>query len=159
MLTTRSTFDSLLPTFGSMRRDFERALGEVEAKGNVAARYGYSPLSMWQDEQHVYVHVDVPGMAHEELDVQFDDGKLWIRGERKWTKKDASFDYNERRFGRFERAVLLSDMIDPSSIDATLEDGVLCITLMKKPEAQPRSITIKHRSSPVKKLSEESSTD
>ncbi len=117
------------------------------------------PLSMWYDEGQVYVEVDVPGFIESDLDVQFEDGKLWIRGERKLADEHPGFEHNERFYGRFERAVSLTDVVDPAMIDAELAHGVLRITLSKRPEAQPRSIAIRSGSPPLKKLSDESSTD
>lgn len=158
MLYPTVKFDSLIPHFGAMRRDLERAFDEVEANG---LRRGKSmcPLSMWHDDSRVYIEADVAGFAESDLDLQFDDGKLWIRGERKLADDHPTFEHNERFYGRFERAVTLSDVVDPDSIDAELAHGVLRITLSKKPEAQPRMISIRNGSSSVKKLSGESSAD
>ncbi len=99
------------------------------------------------------------GFAESDLDLQFDDGKLWIRGERKLADDHPAFEHNERFYGRFERAVAISNVVDPDSIDAELAHGVLQITLSKKPEAQPRMISIRNGSGSVKKLSDESSAD
>lgn len=153
MLNSGSGMNSLLPGLGSMRREMQRALEDVG--GNGLRTVSRCPITMWQDEGSVYVHADVPGLTREDLDLQFEDGKLWIRGERQWFGDDG-FVHNERSFGKFERAILLSDVIDPSSIDARLEDGVLIIQLMKKPEAQPRKISIRHEGS-KKNLSDDSS--
>ena len=153
-----TNMNSLLPALGSMRREVQRALDDVSRNGFQNATVP-CPISMWQDEGSVHVHADVPGMTQDDLDLQFEDGKLWIRGERKWFGEDG-FVHNERTFGKFERAILLSDVVDPSSIDARLEDGVLIIHLMKKPEAQPQKIAIRHESgSSKKKLSDDSSGD
>lgn len=130
----------MLPTFGAMRRDFQRALDEVGRNGHSPIG---CPISVWQDEQHVHVHADVPGVTAEDLDLQFDDGKLWIRGKRDWFG-DRSIDHNERRFGSFERGIVLPDSVDLNSIDASLEDGVLLVKLTRKPESQPRSIKVRH---------------
>lgn len=152
MFSTRSNI--MLPAFGSMRRDFQRALDEVGQ--NRRMFQDLCPISMWQDDQHIYIHADVPGLSHDEIDLQLEDGRLWIRGERKWFGDNTPFEHNERLFGKFERTVVLSDVIDPSSIDATLESGVLLITLTRKPESRPRSIEIRDKASTVKKLSDDS---
>lgn len=142
-MNTRTAFESLLPAFGTVRRDLERALNRMGANGSTCS--GLSPLSLWHDDRHVYIAADVPGCSLADLELQFDDGKLWIRGDRK--SPQVEYGFNERRYGKFERAVLVPEMIDPSSIDATLEDGVLTIVLAKKQEAQPQPIQIKHRAS------------
>jgi HSP20 family protein len=100
-------------------------------------------LTVWQDAQHLEVEVDVPGFAQTDLELRLEEGKLWIRGERKPPRE--GFAYNDRPAGKFERAVLLPETIDPGSIDATLAEGVLQVRLSKKPEAQPQPIPIKVR--------------
>ena len=155
MLYPTVKFDSLIPHFGTMRRDLERAFEQFESNG-VHKEYRTCPLSLWHDEQRVYIRADVPGYTSDDLDLQFDDGKLWIRGERRLSEDHPKFEHNERYFGKFERAVVLSDIVDTESIDAELQDGVLTITLTKRPEAQPRSIAIRNGSHSVKKISDES---
>lgn len=138
-MNTRTAFESLLPGFGSVRRDLERALQQAGQSG----QRGNAPcsLSMWHDERTIYVAADVPGCTLNDLEVKFDDGKLYIRGERAVPQYEP--DYNERRFGRFERTVAIADVIDTSSIQAELVDGVLTITMSKRPESQPLAIQIK----------------
>jgi len=46
-------------------------------------------------------------------------------------------------YGRFERLISLPDVVGPDSIEAKLHDGILSITLQKKPEAQPKKVAIK----------------
>ena len=144
MLTTR--LSSYMP--GSFVNTVRRELDEAfnQALGNRAAQLEQAfslPLTIWGDDEHVYVHADVPGFDRESLDVVYKDGQLWIRGERKVTRDDGKYWHNERMFGQFERAVAIPDTIDPGSIEAELVDGVLMITLSKKPEAQPTRIAIK----------------
>ena len=151
MLTRFPEFDSLLPAFGTMRRELERSFGEVANNGQAAVR-NFCPISLWQDDRQVHIQVDVPGMTNDQLDLRFEDGKLWIRGNRIWSDKKVSFEYNERRFGQFERVVALTDTVDPSTIDAELRDGVLHISFTKRPEAQPRSVPIRYQNESMKRL-------
>lgn len=147
-------FDSLVPQLGVMRQELERAFEAVESGGHRSAR-GLCPLSMWHDERHVYIEADVPGFGESDLDVQFQDGRLRIRGERTLAE-DQSFDHNERAFGTFERSVAVSESIDPTTIEADLANGLLRITLSRKPEAQPVSVSIRNGSDSVRKLSDDS---
>lgn len=141
-----STFNPRLETlwrhpFETMDRDFDRFFGG-ERQGR-AVEAPAAPLSLWEDEEHVFVEVDVPGLAKEDLDLTVRDGRLWITGERKFPQGDVKSWYDERRYGRFERVISLSDLVDPDSIEASLENGVLSITLAKKAEARTHRITIK----------------
>jgi HSP20 family protein len=77
------------------------------------------------------------------LTITMDAGQLWIRGERKFTHSEQKRWYDERFYGNFERAIALPDTVDPSAVEASLSDGVLAITVGKKPECQPYRVTIK----------------
>jgi HSP20 family protein len=128
----------------TVRRELDEAFSQAFGNRTAQLEQSFSlPLTIWGDDEHVYVHADVPGFDRESLDVVFKDGQLWIRGERKVTLEDGKYWHNERMFGQFERAVAIPDTIDPGSIEAELTDGVLMITLSKKPEAQPTRIAIK----------------
>jgi HSP20 family protein len=101
-----------------------------------------APLSLWQDEDHIYVEADLPGMADEDVEVTVHKGVLFIRGERK-PEPDRHYLYNGRAWGRFERAVKLPDEVDAGAIQAELSRGVLRLTMPKSPETRPRKIALK----------------
>lgn len=113
--------------------------------GNGASLRKIAPLSLWEDAQAVYLEMDVPGIALEDLDVAIHKGRLTIKGQRKAAVPAPEFSYQERYFGEFERSVMLDEWVDPSSIEATLRDGVLHLKLSKKPEAQRQKIAINYR--------------
>ena len=48
-----------------------------------------------------------------------------------------------RAYGKVERQITLPETADPESIEAELRDGILHLTFKKKPEAQPRRISVK----------------
>ena len=96
----------------------------------------------WSDGNAVFIDMDVPGIALADLDVSVENGKLTIRGQRKATERPDGYMHEERFFGQFERTVALSEWVDPSTIEATLSNGVLHLKLSKKPEAQRQKVTI-----------------
>ena len=114
------------------------------SNGKGAALRAMAPLSLWEDAQAVYLEVDVPGIALEDLDVAIHKGRLTVKGQRKAAAPAPEFSYQERYFGEFERTVMLDEWVDPTSIEATLRDGVLHLKLSKKPEAQPQKIAIRN---------------
>ncbi len=127
--------------FEIVRRDFERA---VAGSGNAGTVAGLAaPLTLWEDENNVVLEIDAPGISRDELDLTFENGTLTIRGERKTTECAGKCWHDERRYGTFERTVTLGDTLDANSVDASLADGVLRISLAKKPEAKPHKITVK----------------
>jgi HSP20 family protein len=127
--------DPLQTVFGDVPLDFSWT-----ANGTFLRRV--APLSLWEDGEAVYIEMDVPGIALEDLDVAVHKGRLTIKGQRKVPAASAEFTYQERFFGEFERSVMLDEGVDCSSIEAHLRDGVLRLRLAKKPEAQRQRIAV-----------------
>ena len=153
-------YDFAPSLFGTMRRElddaFEQVFGRSEQRGNGHAAAMYeAPLSLWEDDSHVYLELDVPGFRQEDLDITFEKDRLWIRGERH-CHADRNYWRNERSFGRFERWIAMPEVIDRDSISAELHDGVLFLSLAKKPEAKATKIDIKCASSDPKVLTDNS---
>ncbi len=101
-----------------------------------------APISLWHDEDRIYVEADLPGMAEEDVEVTVHKGVLYIRGERK-PEADRKYLYDGRNWGRFERAIRLPDEIDAAHVEAELSRGVLRLTLPRSAEAKPRKIALK----------------
>ena len=113
------------------------------------ADYFFSGLASWEQRQinvdvqekddKVFVTADVPGITKDDLSVTIENGILTIAGERKReTDEDC---WSERCFGSFSRSLRLND-VDESSINATLKNGVLQLTLNRPESAKPRKIPI-----------------
>jgi HSP20 family protein len=100
------------------------------------------PISVWQDEDHIYVEADLPGMSDQDVEVTVHKGVLFIRGERK-AEEDRPYLYDGRTWGRFERAITLPDEVNAEEVQAELAQGVLRVTLPKSPETRPRKIMLK----------------
>jgi hypothetical protein len=77
------------------------------------------------------------------LEVTVQQGCLRICAERRAPEENRDYWHNERQYGRFERVISLPDVVDADSIDAEMRNGVLCVRLVKKPEAQPKKVAIK----------------
>ena len=67
-----------------------------------------------------------------------------MKGERKFEteEKEENFQRIERRFGSFTRSFTLPATVNTEDVAALCADGVLSITLAKKPEATPKQIQI-----------------
>ena len=138
-------FTRLPEPFGTMAREMDRAFEEFTDQAVVTRPQ--APVALWDDDQAVSLEVEVPGIRQEDLELTVRDGRLLIAGERKAPQRSGKCWFNEHKYGRFERLIALSDMIDTNSIEAALENGVLYVTLHKRPEAQPHRITINSRDS------------
>jgi len=99
------------------------------------------PVAMWQNEDHVYVEVDAPGLTEQDVELTVHAGELILRGERKCERQEGGYDY--RRYGKFEQRLTLPADVTPDGVEAKLTRGVLNITIPKTPESKPRKIAIK----------------
>ncbi len=77
------------------------------------------PLSLWQDEDHLYVEADLPGLTDQDVEVTVHKGILYIRGERK-AEEGRKYLYNGRTWGRFERAISLPEQVNAEAVQADL---------------------------------------
>jgi len=102
-------------------------------------------MSLWETESGVVLEFDVPGVKSDQIELSIERGVLSVRVDRKAPEVQNQKWLDERRYGQFERAVSLPESIDPGSVDASLEDGVLKVTLQRKAEAQPQKIMIQTR--------------
>lgn len=98
----------------------------------------YNPqLSLEQGEKSYLVKVDLPGLDKDSINVELEKNLLTISGERKVSKEstsDQGFYSSERSYGSFNRIVTLPNDADPESqIDANYSNGVLSITIPRKP--------------------------
>jgi len=78
--------------------------------------------------------VDVPGLTKEDVKVRVSgDNILTIEGERKETQEEDEngFRRRERFVGKWERRFQLPENVDPGSIQAKVEDGVLKVIVPK----------------------------
>jgi HSP20 family protein len=90
------------------------------------------PVDIYETEDSYIVTAEVAGLAREDLQIQLQDGKLTLRGERR--SSDASsvrFERVERGHGRFARAFVLPRAVDASAVTADLQNGVLTISVPK----------------------------
>jgi HSP20 family protein len=104
----------------------------------------YPTLNVWEDSQAFHAEADVPGVRMEDLEVSVKGDELTIRGERRGPEvKDGAWLHLERGEGSFCRVLRLPAEVDEKKIDATLQNGVLRITLLKAEQARPRRIEIR----------------
>jgi len=103
-----------------------------------------SGLSVSEDDKHVYVEAAVPGIDPDKVEVTYDKGVLWIRGEQEQSKQDKDRKFYRRASSSFSYRMAVPGEIDMSKEpQATCKNGVMKVTFDKVPEAQPKKITVK----------------
>lgn len=90
------------------------------------------------------VLVELPGMTTDQVDITVEDGVLAISGERKFydSVQEESFHRIERRFGAFQRKMVLPQQCDVNKVQATMNNGLLTIDVPKVETARPKRIEV-----------------
>jgi len=125
-----------------VERAFRAAFGEG---GGVSAAGAFSPLlDVEENDEGFTLHVELPGVAPEDVEVSLEENVLTIAGERRfYDDRDVDgFRRIERNFGRFHRAVRMPDRVDANRVGATFRDGLLRVTVPKAEDAKPRRIEV-----------------
>ena len=102
-----------------------------------------APASLWEADEKLHVELDVPGVAADAVEVTVENGQLSITVERSAGENPPTYAYNERRFGNVTRTLDLPDTVDPETVEAGLRDGVLHVSVAKRPETQPRRVEVR----------------
>jgi HSP20 family protein len=142
-----SVRDALLADFWRMQEELDDLLGGRAAfSGGIRSLpHGSFPaINVLQTPDNVQVYLFAPGLDPKKLDISIEQNLLSISGERQVPMEDKATYYRQERFaGAFNRAISLSDDVDPDRVDATYRDGIVHITLNRRESAKPRHIQIR----------------
>ena len=121
-----------------MDRLFNRFFGELRPMEVV----GSCVVDVSEDDEHVFINAELPGMTREDLELTLENGLLTISGEKKSETIPGNEDLNERYYGRIYRSLTLPSGVDEKKVRATMKEGILRIVLDKTPESKPHRIPI-----------------
>jgi HSP20 family protein len=119
-------------------RLLERAAGPI-----------WSPTieTLTRDNRFVF-RVDLPGLRRDDVKVEIAENELVISGQRTQDEREVKGGtvYSERRYGSFERRIMLPEGCNLEDVEAVFENGVLEVSLPTPKRASPssRTIEVKH---------------
>jgi HSP20 family protein len=137
----RRSFDPFEMMSDLMRWDPFPELGRMTGRRGE----GFVPAFDVKETKDAYLfRADLPGVRDEDLELSVTGNRLTVSGRREEEKQeeDERMYAYERSYGAFSRSFVLPDGADDEHIDAELKNGVLTLTVPKKPEVQPRRIQI-----------------
>ena len=107
-------------------------------------RYLFTPpIDIYESDEGLVLHADLPGVAIDTLELQVQDNRLTLFGRvRSQVPEGAEVRHKEYEIGDFLRSFILSDEVDHERISATLNHGVLKVVLPKVAKAVPRRIQV-----------------
>jgi HSP20 family protein len=98
---------------------------------------GWPNIEVSEDEKAVKVCAELPGLEDKDVELTLQEGVLTLKGEKK-TESDQN-GYSERWHGRFERSIHLGPDVNPDKAKAAFRNGVLTVTVEKRPEADSKA--------------------
>lgn len=104
-----------------------------------------APFEVKETKDAYMFKADVPGIKESDITINLTGNRLTVSGKREEEKKQENETYfsYERSYGSFTRSFTLPEGIDGDKVSANLKEGVLSVTVPKKPEAQPKKVSIK----------------
>ncbi len=108
------------------------------------AQIGSTGISVSEDDKHVFVSANIPGVDEKNIDMTFDKGYLWIKGEQAETEEDKKRKFYRRATSSFSYRVAVPGDIDLGvDPEASYKNGVMTVRFTKSPASQPKKISVK----------------
>ena len=147
MLATRwSPWNDMQSELGRLRQEMNGLFNRYgRSNGTTFAPRSYPALNVWEDDDHLYVEAELPGMELDDLEIYVNGGnQLSIKGERKVpSDEQGTWHRRERGYGTFARVIELPHHVETDNVQANFKLGVLTIALPKQEARKPRKITVK----------------
>jgi len=136
--------------FDILQCDFDRLSGNRQSyvgdNGNSKAAPDWVPaVDIVEEKDRFMLRADAPGVKPEDIEVNMENEVLTIAGQRSEAQNEALDDGMrrvERIGGRFYRRFSLPDTANSDEVSATSRDGVLEVSIPKRPAILPRKIIV-----------------
>lgn len=131
--------DRLFDDFGRNFFDFGRGLANRPSDGSIPR------MNVSETDKAIEITAELPGLEEKDVEINFADDVLTIRGERKSEReeKDKNYRLLERSYGAFARSGALPPGTDPNKIKANIDKGVLRVTVEKPEPKVAKKIEVK----------------
>jgi HSP20 family protein len=121
-------------------REFDRLTQQLMG---TTARPVAMPIDAYRKDEMFYVHLDLPGVRPEDVDITVERNVLTVHAERRGpTSESVELLANERPQGTFTRQLFLGDTLDTEKLQADYDAGVLTLRIPVAEQAKPRKVQI-----------------
>ena len=106
-------------------------------------QFRHPSVDICERENEFVIEADMPGVKEDNIDIQFHQGELTIRGNVD-TPEKTNDNYRFRQFAptNFYRVFRLGESVDVTNISAHCSDGILTVHLPKAETLKPRKIEV-----------------
>ncbi|MCP3972726.1 MAG: Hsp20/alpha crystallin family protein [Rhodobacteraceae bacterium] len=97
------------------------------------------------DDKAYRIAMELPRVDEADVELSVDSGVVSVKGEKKSSREQQgeTWYFCERQYGAFQRSFRVPADADEADISADLKDGVLTITVPRKPPAETAAKTVK----------------
>ncbi|MFH1233719.1 MAG: Hsp20/alpha crystallin family protein [Patescibacteria group bacterium] len=108
---------------------------------------GQLSIDVFQTPDKLVIKSTIAGVKPSDIDISINHDMLTIRGKREANQEidDADFLFRECYWGSFSRSIILPCEVKANKIEASIENGILTITLPKAKRTKQISITVKEK--------------
>ncbi|HPE69901.1 MAG TPA: Hsp20/alpha crystallin family protein [Thermotogota bacterium] len=149
LLIRKAREDDFYKTFVDMQREIDNVFSGFLG-GNVATgkRCRMPSVDVYETEKDYSFEFELPGMKKDDIEVNVENDVLTVQSKVKEEKEEdrevegRKYHVVERKMGTFKRQFMVPENASPEGIKAKFENGILVLTLPKKEEALPKSISV-----------------
>lgn len=101
--------------------------------------------NVWEEDNNIFVQMAMPGIKKEDIKISVTGDTLSIEGKSQEQKEEKEKKYFLKSFQAYSysQSFNLPSLVNPDSVEASFEDGVLKVKLPKAKESQTKEISIK----------------
>jgi HSP20 family protein len=137
----------MFPELQDLEKGMRRMFGDAFATEFANQPVGWMPaVEIGETTDNIVVTAELPGMTEKDVQVEFEDDTLTLRGEKTEERKEGNggkkFHLYERTYGAFRRSFTLPRVVNGEKVSAEFKNGILTVTLPKTAQAKARGRTI-----------------
>ncbi len=134
-------FDRLRRSLG---RDLER-WPEIFDELSATVRDVVPHADIEETDDSYLLDIELPGVSRDDVTVEIARGRLVVTGERRKRERIGLLRHRSRTTGEFRFDVTLPRDVDDEAVTATLDHGLLTVTVPKSGHARRRHIPVRQR--------------
>jgi HSP20 family protein len=117
---------------------------ENRSTNNQAVREQYvaPEVNIYETKEGYVLQAEMPGVNRQGLEITLEGNEITLIGRRNTELEKGEVLFRERGTADFRRVFELDPAIDTAKISASMEQGVLTLTLPKSERVKPRKITV-----------------
>ena len=132
--TIDDAFDDILQGFFRPARGMESGPSALQPR-----------IDVWARDDAFAITVELPGIKRENIDISISGNEVSINAEATEIKEQGEKVrqlYGERRYGKYQRTIVLPHEVDQNQCQAKYNDGVLELVLPFNPNVLPKKIQV-----------------